>query len=303
MVWLLQIVLTLIQPADQRSTCCCRLRAGVIQDMSAPSESRIASLLRQLPLCGLIQPVDNIFTRLLSTEQTSYCRCHLPIFFILCILSDLQKLHRVQSRFILLCLLAISMVSATVQHAVHRPSSQGRVITWFQTLQSQSRISCKGPIVAALNYDWVNVHPDVAVRMAVTVQAHRAFVKCNQRMIPKVQIQVALGLVVKLHFAEVPECWQFCELLSSMSPVPPHRSSRELRGRSEWKPVVLSIRSFLYCTAGNCATPHHLLTQICWGVLLSRHAADWMDLERHQELMWIKEPESCNQERKRKLIY
>lgn len=271
--------------------------------MSAPSESRIASLLRQLPLCGLIQPVDNIFTRLLSTEQTSNCWCHLPIFFIMCILSDLQKLHRVQSTFLLLRLLDISVVSATVQHAVHRPSSQGRVITWFQTLQSQSRISCKGAIVAALNYDWLNVHPDVTVRMAVTVQAHRAFVKCNQRMIPKVQIQVALGFVVKLHFAKVAECWQFCELLSSMSPVPPHRSSRELLGRSEWKSVVLSIRSFLYCTAGNCATPHHLLTQICWGVLLSRHAADWMDLERHQELMWIKEPESCSQERKRKLFY
>lgn len=300
---LLRIVLTLIQPADQRSTRCCRLRAGVVQDMPAPSESRMASLHGQLPLWGLIQPEDNIFTHMLSTEQTSNRRCHPPIFLILCLVFDLQKLHRVQGRFLLLCLCTVSVVSATVQHAVHGPASQGLVITWFQTLQSQSRICCKRPIVAASTDNRLSVHPDVAVRMAVTVQPHGAIFKPIQRLTPKVQIQVALGLVFKLHIAEVPECSRFYELLSSMNRVPPHRSSRELLRRSEWKSVVLSIRSFLYCTAGNCATPHHLLTQICWGVLLSRHAADWMDLERHQELMWIKEPKSCHQERKRKLIY
>lgn len=29
-----------------------------------------------------------------------------------------------------------------------------------------------------------------------------------------------------------------------------------------------------------------------------RHPTDWMDLEKHHELMWIKESVSCNQERK-----
>lgn len=245
-----------------------------------------------------------VFTHLVSTDQTSDCWCHLPVFFILCVLTDLQELHRVQGRFLLLCLFTIPVVSAIVQHAVHGPSSQGRVITWFQTLQSQPCISGKRPIVAAFNHGSLSVHPDVVVWVAVALQPHSAFFKGNQWLIAKVQTQVALGLVFKLHFlAQVPECLQFCKLPSSMGLVLPHQSSRKLLGRSEWKPVVLSIRSFLCCTAGNCVTLHHLLTQICWGVLLSRHAADWMDLERHQELRWIKESESCNQERKRKLIY
>lgn len=107
-----------------------------------------------------------------------------------------------------------------------------------------------------------------------------------------------------IFLCEVLEPSKFCRLLSSYTPYPTSTLHHKGAAKSEGKPVVLNIRSFLLRTASNCVTsPYHLLTQICWGVLLSRHSADWMDLERHQELMWIKESKSCNQERKRKSIH